>query len=133
MGAGLRLAPKKEQTGVEHNAHLLRSILSGIVAAFFVLQLSVHAQSPSPSPASVISERTITTGDPIPPSEQAGSLRAMDITAELMQKEGANTPIEAIRQVRPLPEPLRRKMTRWVAMVARPSISMRSARKMSCR
>src|SRR5205807_9857906 len=51
----------------------------------------------SPSPAS--EERTIIISDPIPPSESCGSVRETDVVAELMKKEGANTPIEALRQV----------------------------------
>jgi iron complex outermembrane recepter protein len=76
----------------------LRSALGVIAAGFFVLPFGVPAQeSSSPPPATV--ERTIIMRDPIPLSEQAGSLRAMDIPADLMKKEGANTPIEALRQI----------------------------------
>ncbi len=76
----------------------LRSILTGIVAVFFVLRLSAHAQSPSTSQASDDEERTIVIMDPIPSSETEGSLRVWVTTGEWMKKEGADTPIEALRQ-----------------------------------
>src|SRR5437764_486333 len=75
----------------------VRSTLRGIVAVLFLLRLSAHAQSLSPFQA--YEERTIVTEDPIPISETEGALRAWVISGEGMKKEGANTPIEALRQV----------------------------------
>ena len=77
----------------------IRSALGVIAAAFFVLRLSALAQEPSPSPAA--EDRTIIVSHPILPTDPDyyGSLRATTIAAELMQKEGANTPIEALRQI----------------------------------
>src|SRR5437588_10912960 len=76
------------------NSPPVRSTLRGIVTVLFVLTLNALAQSPSPSPASV--ERTIIISDPIPPSESCGSVRTTDIAADLMIKEGANTPNRSI-------------------------------------
>jgi iron complex outermembrane receptor protein len=65
----------------------------------FVLRLSAHAQSPSPSPASDDRERVIIIQDAIPVSETEGALRVLVSTAESMEKQGANTPIEALREI----------------------------------
>ena len=63
----------------------------------FALPLSLRAQTPLPSPAE--EERTIITEDLIPPTESEGSVRVYVWTAEVMEKQGANTPIEALRQL----------------------------------
>ena len=81
-----------------------RSTLSGIVAVIFILRLSAHAQDPSPSPSPSPApdkqvEKIILAHSYYPTAESYGAWRVTIITAELMQKAGANTPIEALRQL----------------------------------
>ena len=80
----------------------VRSTLSGIVAVFFVLRLSAQAQSPSPSPSpspADQAERVVMADPYYATAESYSAVRVTVITAELMTKEGANTPIEALRQI----------------------------------
>ncbi len=69
------------------------------MALFFVLPLSAPAQDPSPTPAPDDEERVIVIQDEISVTETEGSLRVWIMTQEMMKKDGANTPIEALRQI----------------------------------
>jgi TonB-dependent Receptor Plug Domain len=67
---------------------------------FFVLRLSAHAQDPSPSPVSDNHEDAVIMADPYyATAESYGVLRFTEIRDELMEKQGANTPIEALHQL----------------------------------
>jgi hypothetical protein len=74
-------------------------MLSGIVAVSFVFRFSAHAQVELPlsTPSNV--ERVIILRHEIPITETESALRVFVYTAEFMQKNGANTPIEGLRQL----------------------------------
>jgi iron complex outermembrane receptor protein len=63
------------------------------------LRLSAHAQAPSPSLPAATTERIITMTCSIPPTDSESALRVFVYTAEILQKQGANTPIEGLRQL----------------------------------
>ena len=95
----------------------IRSVLRVIAAVFSILRLSAHAQDPSPSltsdsqkqkdnaPKDIVLEHRIATegyrpdGYYISDADSVSSKRVLYVPAELMEKQGANTPIEALRQV----------------------------------
>jgi iron complex outermembrane receptor protein len=90
--------PNKKRSDVPLlNPPPLRSAFGVIAAGFFCLDLSAHAQDPSITEAS--DERTIMTGDPIPITETESALSVTVYTADMLQKQGANTPIEGLRQL----------------------------------
>jgi iron complex outermembrane receptor protein len=80
-----------------------RSTVGIIAAAFFFLGLSAHAQDPSPSPTSASDKQveSITLGPHLwyPTAESESALPVTAHTAEMLQKQGANTPIEGLRQL----------------------------------
>jgi iron complex outermembrane receptor protein len=78
----------------------LRSILVGIVAVSFVLRLSADGQASSPSlaPDKQV-ERVVMAHSYIPTAETESALRVVVYTAEIFQENGANTPIEGLRQL----------------------------------
>ncbi|HKP04363.1 MAG TPA: TonB-dependent receptor [Chthoniobacterales bacterium] len=76
-----------------------RAALITLVAVFFVLPLSLHAQTTSPSPSAAIVERIITLDHPIPVAETESALPVVVYTAGFLQKHGANTPIEGLREL----------------------------------
>lgn len=61
------------------------------------LPLLLRAQTSTPSPA--LEERTIVIMDPIPMAETESALPVTVYTVELLRKQGANTPIEGLRQL----------------------------------
>src|SRR5207237_9652802 len=63
----------------------VRSSLRGIVAVFFVLRLSAHAQDPSPSPVPD-NDRVIIEDSYTPNAETEGALRVTEFAAELRTK-----------------------------------------------
>jgi iron complex outermembrane receptor protein len=65
----------------------------GLVAIFFALQLSASAQVPADD------EERIVLSHPIPISETESALPVTVYTADMLQKQGANTPIEGLRQL----------------------------------
>src|SRR5437660_8129589 len=85
---------------------MLRNILHAVgssrsaLALGLVLPLlmaaSASAQAPAPQ---AITERVIVTGSYIPTAETESALPVTVYTAEVMTKQGANTPVEAIRQL----------------------------------
>jgi iron complex outermembrane receptor protein len=77
----------------------LRAILAAVVTIFFVTRLSAHAEDASPSPASDKGERVVLADSYIPTAETESAQRVLVYTAEILQKQGANTPIEGLRQL----------------------------------
>ncbi len=67
----------------------------------FLIAASADAQAPAPSPAAgeATAERVIVTGSYIPTAETETALPVTTYTAEVLQKAGANTPIEGLRQL----------------------------------
>jgi hypothetical protein len=76
---------------------LFRSPLGVIAAAFFAVRLSAYALTPPPWPGP--ESDGILCAIPIPFTETEAALPVVVYTAEFMQKTGANTPIEGLRQL----------------------------------
>jgi iron complex outermembrane receptor protein len=93
--------------------HTLGSIRSALVAAVglpFLIAAGAFAQATSPAPAPVpnapapanteaTTERVIVTGSYIPTAETESALPVTVYTAEVLKKQGANTPVEGLRQL----------------------------------
>jgi outer membrane receptor protein involved in Fe transport len=79
----------------------LRSTLFVGAGLPFLIALSASAQeTPVPNaPAEATTERVIVTGSYIPTAETESALPVTVYTAEVLQKAGANTPIEGLRQL----------------------------------
>jgi iron complex outermembrane receptor protein len=68
----------------------------------FLIAASAYAQAPSPTPAAsteATTERVIVTGSYIPTAETESALPVTVYTAEVLKKQGANTPVEGLRQL----------------------------------
>ncbi|MEY2492682.1 MAG: iron complex outerrane recepter protein, partial [Verrucomicrobiota bacterium] len=77
-----------------------RSALAAGVGLPFLIAASTYAQRPSPTPAAeATTERVIVTGSYIPTAETESALPVTVYTAEVLQKAGANTPVEGLRQL----------------------------------
>ncbi len=76
-----------------------RSALAVGVGLPFLIGASAYAQAPTPAPTEATTERVIVTGSYIPTAETESALPVTVYTAEVLQKQGANTPIEGIRQL----------------------------------
>src|SRR5690349_14298106 len=64
------------------------------------LIVATPAYSPAPAPATeATTERVIVTGSYIPTAETESALPVTVYTAEVLQKQGANTPVEGLRQL----------------------------------
>ena len=74
-----------------------RSALAVGVGLPFLVAASASAQAPKPTEATT--ERVIVTGSYIPTAETESALPVTVYTAEVLQKQGANTPIEGLRQL----------------------------------
>ncbi|MEY2495479.1 MAG: iron complex outerrane recepter protein [Verrucomicrobiota bacterium] len=75
-----------------------RSALAvGVGLPFLVA--SAYAQAPTPAPTEATTERVIVTGSYIPTAETESALPVTVYTAEVLRKQGANTPVEGIRQL----------------------------------
>src|SRR6266403_1857833 len=59
---------------------------------------SAYAQAPPPGPEAT-TERVIVTGSYIPTAETETGLPVTVYTAEVLRKQGANTPVEGLRQL----------------------------------
>jgi iron complex outermembrane receptor protein len=90
--------------------HTLGSFRSALVVGVglpFLLATSAYAQDPSPTPnapnapiqSEATTERVIVTGSYIPTAETESALPVTVYTAEVLKKQGANTPIEGLRQL----------------------------------
>jgi iron complex outermembrane recepter protein len=54
---------------------------------------------PGPAPTEAVTERVIVTGSNIPTAQEESSLPVTTYTAEFLQKAGAGTPVEGLRQL----------------------------------
>src|ERR1700686_3294537 len=75
-----------------------RSALAVGVGLPFLIAASAYAQAPTPA-AEATTERVIVTGSYIITAETESVLPVTVYTAEVLQKQGANTPIEGLRQL----------------------------------
>ena len=64
----------------------------------FLVAASAYAQDPAAA-TEATTERVIVTGSYIPTAETESALPVTVYTAEVLQKQGANTPIEGLRQL----------------------------------
>ena len=74
-----------------------RSALRAGVGFSFLVAVSAYAQAPATTEATT--ERVVVTGSYIPTAETESALPVTVYTAEVLQKQGANTPVEGIRQL----------------------------------
>ena len=75
-----------------------RSALAIGIAVPFLAATSAFAQAPAPG-SEATAERVIVTGSYIPTAETESALPVTIYTAEVLQKAGANTPVEGLRQL----------------------------------
>ena len=73
-----------------------RSALAVGLGLPFLMAASASAQAPAPE---ATTERVIVTGSYIPTAETESALPVTVYTAEVLQKAGANTPVEGLRQL----------------------------------
>ncbi|MEY2496995.1 MAG: iron complex outerrane recepter protein [Verrucomicrobiota bacterium] len=64
----------------------------------FLMAVSAYAQAPGPA-VEATTDRVIVTGSYIPTAETESALPVTVYTAEVLQKQGANTPVEGLRQL----------------------------------
>src|ERR1044071_555514 len=90
--------------------HTLGSLRTAVVAAVgipLVISGAAYAQTPTPGPnapnapvqSEATAERVIVTGSYIPTAETESALPVTVYTAEVLKKQGANTPVEGLRQL----------------------------------
>ena len=83
--------------------HTLGSLRTALVAAAgipLVFAGGAYAQTtPTPAPTEATTERVIVTGSYIPTAETESALPVTVYTAEVLKKQGSNTPIEGLRQL----------------------------------
>src|SRR5256714_12088686 len=94
---------------VLHTFGSLRPALVAAVGVPLVLAGGAYAQNPTPSPgpsapnapiqSEATTERVIVTGSYIPTAETESALPVTVYTAEVLKKQGANTPVEGLRQL----------------------------------
>src|SRR5205085_11227462 len=94
---------------VLHTFGSLRTALVAAVGVPLVLAGGAYAQNPTPSPgpsapnapiqSEATTERVIVTGSYIPTAETESALPVTVYTAEVLKKQGANTPVEGLRQL----------------------------------
>ena len=73
-----------------------RSALAVGVGLPFLVAAGAYAQAPAPE---ATTERVIVTGSYIPTAETESALPVTVYTAEVLRKQGANTPVEGLRQL----------------------------------
>src|SRR3979411_2565330 len=83
---------------VQHTLGSLRTALVAAAGIPFVLAGSAYAQNPTPA-AKATTARVIVTGSYIPTAETESALPVTVYTAEVLKKQGANTPVEGLRQL----------------------------------
>ena len=94
-----------EKPMIRNVLHTLGSFRSALVAGVglpFLIAASAYAQAPAapaPAGAEATTERVIVTGSYIPTAETESALPVTVYTAEVLQKQGANTPVEGLRQL----------------------------------
>jgi iron complex outermembrane receptor protein len=91
---------------VLHTFGSFRTALVAAVGVPLVLAGSAYAQGPSPTvapapntPTEATTERVVVTGSYIPTAETESALPVTVYTAEVLKKQGANTPVEGLRQL----------------------------------
>jgi iron complex outermembrane receptor protein len=92
---------------VLHTFGFVRSALVAAVGIPLVFAGSAFAQAPSPGPnapnapvqSEATTERVVVTGSYIPTAETESALPVTVYTAEVLKKQGANTPVEGLRQL----------------------------------
>jgi iron complex outermembrane recepter protein len=87
---------------VLHTFGSFRSALVAAVGIPLVLTGSAFAQNPTPTVApstEATTERVVVTGSYIPTAETESALPVTVYTAEVLKKQGANTPVEGLRQL----------------------------------
>jgi iron complex outermembrane receptor protein len=84
---------------VLHTLGSLRTALAAGVGIPLVIAGSAFAQNPTPAPAEATTERVYVTGTYIPTAETESALPVTVYTAEVLKKQGANTPVEGLRQL----------------------------------
>ena len=87
----------------------LRSALAVGLGVPFLIASSAFAQGPTPPPiedtaiapagATATTDRVVVTGSYIPTAETESALPVTVYTATVLQKQGANTPVEGLRQL----------------------------------
>lgn len=75
-----------------------RAALAAGVGIPFLVAVSAYAQDPAAS-TEATTERVIVTGSYIPTAETESALPVTVYTAEVLQKQGANNPVEGLRQL----------------------------------
>src|SRR2546430_2232367 len=76
-----------------------RSALAVGVGLPFLIAANAYGQAATPAPSEATTERVIVTGSYIPTAETESALPVTVYTAEVLKKQGANTPVEGIRQL----------------------------------
>src|SRR3954468_13036830 len=93
---------------VLHTFGSFRTALAAAVGVGLPLMIAVsaYAQAPAPVPNAPVpanteatTERVIVTGSYIPTAETESALPVTVYTAEVLKKQGANTPVEGLRQL----------------------------------
>src|SRR6476620_8534841 len=90
-----------EKQMIRHLVNTLGSFRPALVAAAgipLVIAGSALAQNPTPA-AEASTERVYVTGTYIPTAETESALPVTVYTAEVLKKQGANTPVEGLRQL----------------------------------
>src|SRR5438067_373506 len=77
----------------------IRSALAVGVGLPFLIAANAYGQAATPVPTEATTERVIVTGSYIPTAETESALPVTVYTAEVLKKQGANTPVEGIRQL----------------------------------
>jgi iron complex outermembrane receptor protein len=82
----------------------LRAALVAAVGLPFLIAAGAYAQDPNSAPNAPIqseatTDRVIVTGSYIPTAETESALPVTVYTAEVLKKQGANTPVEGLRQL----------------------------------
>src|SRR5438105_11409296 len=75
-----------------------RSALAVGVGIPFLIA-NAYGQAATPAPTEATTERVIVTGSYIPTAETESALPVTVYTAEVLKKQGANTPVEGLRQL----------------------------------
>ncbi len=76
-----------------------RAALAASVGVPFLAAVSAFAQAPAAGAGEATTARVIVTGSYIPTAETESALPVTVYTAEVLQKQGANTPVEGLRQL----------------------------------
>jgi len=85
--------------------HTLGSLRTALVAAAGVpslIAVAAYGQATAPAPnvpPEATTERVVVTGTYIPTAETESALPVTVYTAEVLKKQGANTPVEGLRQL----------------------------------